>query len=106
MRWSLQDAKNGFSALVEAARRDGPQTVTKRGLPAVVVVAADEFDRLRRLDARPRESFVEFLLAGPKSDAGLVPSGPNSGGPNPSGPGRSGGAGSGPSDAGRDSGDR
>ncbi len=35
--WSVQDAKNRFSEVVAAARR-GPQTVTKHGKPAVVVV--------------------------------------------------------------------
>ena len=64
--WSLQDAKNKFSALVEAARRDGPQTVTKRGEPAVVILAAEEYGRLRGLEARQRPSFVEHLLAIPK----------------------------------------
>ena len=33
--WSVQDAKNRFSEVVEAARRK-PQTVTKHGKPAVV----------------------------------------------------------------------
>ena len=44
--WSVQDAKNRFSEVVEAARRE-PQTVTKHGKPAVVVVAVDEYERLR-----------------------------------------------------------
>lgn len=69
--WSLQDAKNKFSTVVEAARTEGPQTVTKRGQPAVVVVAADEFARLKQLDAKPRMDFVEFLLSGPKVDGEL-----------------------------------
>ena len=42
--WSVQDAKNRFSEVVEAARRE-PQTVTKHGKPAVVVVAVDEYER-------------------------------------------------------------
>jgi antitoxin Phd len=66
--WSLQDAKNKFSALVEAARRNGPQTVTKRGEPAVVVVAAEEYERLCKLEQERRPSFVELLLSGPKGD--------------------------------------
>ncbi len=70
--WSLQDAKNKFSTVVEAARTEGPQTVTKRGQPAVVVVAADEFARLKQLDAKPRMNFIEFLLSGPKVDGELA----------------------------------
>ncbi len=50
--WSLQDAKNKFSAVVEAARNGTPQTVTKRGKPAVVVVAVEEYERLARKAAR------------------------------------------------------
>ena len=47
--WSVQDAKNRFSEVVEAARR-APQTVTKHGKPAVVVVDVEEYDRLRNVE--------------------------------------------------------
>ncbi len=66
--WSLHDAKNRFSALVEAAQRGQPQLVTKRGAPAVVVVAADEFERLEALRAQRVPSFAEHLLAMPQDD--------------------------------------
>ena len=62
--WSVQDAKNRFSEVVAAAQR-GPQTVTKHGKPAVVVVAADEYDRLRKLQQLKAPSFAELLLAMP-----------------------------------------
>ena len=62
--WSLQDAKNRFSEVVEAARRK-PQTVTKHGQPAVVIVAADEYERLRMLQHLKAPSFAELLLAMP-----------------------------------------
>jgi prevent-host-death family protein len=39
------------SSVVEAARRR-PQTVTKHGKPAVVVVDVVEYERLRRLERR------------------------------------------------------
>lgn len=63
--WSVQDAKNRFSEVVEAARRK-PQTVTKHGKPAVVIVAADEYDRLRKLQQFKAPSFAEMLLAMPQ----------------------------------------
>ena len=66
-RWSLQDAKNSFSAVVEAARRE-PQTVTKHGKPAVVVVAADEYERLRQSACVAAPSFADHLLAMPADD--------------------------------------
>jgi len=65
--WSIQDAKNGFSGLVDAARR-APQTVTKHGRPAVVVVDAGEYERLRRLERLQAPGFAAMLLAMPRDD--------------------------------------
>jgi prevent-host-death family protein len=63
--WSVQDAKNQFSAVVEAARR-APQTVTKHGKPAVVVIDAEDYERLRKLEKAKAPSFKELLLAIPR----------------------------------------
>jgi antitoxin Phd len=65
--WSVQDAKNRFSEVIEAARRN-PQTVTKHGKPAVVVVDVAEYERLRRLERAQAPSFAEVLLAIPRDD--------------------------------------
>jgi antitoxin Phd len=65
--WSVQDAKNRFSEVVEAARRT-PQTVTKHGKPAVVVVDVVEYERLRRLERSQAPSFADVLLAMPRDD--------------------------------------
>ncbi|NVO17673.1 MAG: type II toxin-antitoxin system Phd/YefM family antitoxin [Rhodoplanes sp.] len=46
-RWSLQDAKARLSEVVRLAQQDGPQRVTVHGRDAVVIVRADEFDRMR-----------------------------------------------------------
>lgn len=66
-RWSVQDAKNRFSEVIEAAR-EKPQTVTKHGKRAVVVVAAEEYDRLKTLEKQKAVSFKEHLLNMPKDD--------------------------------------
>ncbi|MBX9774638.1 MAG: type II toxin-antitoxin system Phd/YefM family antitoxin [Xanthobacteraceae bacterium] len=47
-RWRLQDAKARLSEVVRHAQQRGPQRVTVHGRDAVVVVRADEFDRMRR----------------------------------------------------------
>src|SRR5688572_28555646 len=47
-RWRLQDAKARFSEVVREAREHGPQRVTLHGRDAVVIVNAEEFDRLQR----------------------------------------------------------
>jgi prevent-host-death family protein len=65
--WSVQDAKNRFSEVVAGARRE-PQTVTKHGKPAVVVVDVAEYERLRRLERAEAPSFAEVLLAMPQDD--------------------------------------
>lgn len=65
--WSVQDAKNRFSAVVEAARRE-PQTVTKHGKPAVVVVDAAEYARLKHLEQLEAAPFTAHLLAMPADD--------------------------------------
>ena len=65
--WFVQDAKNRFSEVVEAARRK-PQTVTKHGRPAVVVVDVAEYERLRRIARAHAPSLAELLLALPQDD--------------------------------------
>ena len=64
--WPLQDAKNRFSAVVNAALAGAPQRVTRRGKPAVVVLAVDEYERLRQLEKSNAPTFIEQLLAIPK----------------------------------------
>ena len=57
--WKLEDAKARFSELVRRARTEGPQRVTVRGKDAVVVIGAEELDRL--LPRKARVPFVEFM---------------------------------------------
>ena len=64
--WSLQDAKNRFSAVVNAALAGEPQTVTRRGVPAVVVLAVDDYERLCQAERADAPTFIEHLLAIPK----------------------------------------
>ena len=65
--WSVQDAKNRFSEVVDAARR-GPQTVTKHGKPAVVIVDAARYERLEGLERAEAPTFGELLLEMPQDD--------------------------------------
>jgi hypothetical protein len=48
--------------------RRAPQTVTKHGKPAVVVVDVLEYERLRHLERAKAPSFAEFLLTMPQDD--------------------------------------
>jgi prevent-host-death family protein len=71
--WSLQDAKNRFSEVVRAARMGTPQVVTRRGERAVVVLAAEAYDRLKGREQAPARSFTEHLLAMPRKGAAIAP---------------------------------
>lgn len=63
--WTVQDAKNRFSAMVDAAMAGVPQEVTRRGKPAVVVLSAEEYRRLLKGAVARRESFADHLMAFP-----------------------------------------
>lgn len=66
--WTVQDAKNRFSAVVEAALAGTPQQVSRRGKPAVVVLSADDYAHLLERAVAARESFADHLLAFPGTD--------------------------------------
>ncbi len=59
--WALQDAKNGFSRVVENALRQGPQTVTKHGKETVVILSMEDY---RKTTAR-KGSLTDFFRASP-----------------------------------------
>jgi len=63
--WKLEDAKARFSEVVRRAREQGPQAVTVRGRRAVVVVDAEEYDRLAApKPALDLTAFLETLWVG------------------------------------------
>jgi antitoxin Phd len=64
--WALQDAKGHFSEVVERARRDGPQIVTRHGEEAVVIVAAEQFRQLTRRGGA--DDLVSFFAHSPLTD--------------------------------------
>ena len=54
MDWQLHEAKARFSELVQKAIDEGPQTVTRRGKPSVVVLSAEQYELMqkRQLDLK------------------------------------------------------
>jgi prevent-host-death family protein len=70
-RWLLQDAKARFSELVRRAHNEGPQMVTVRGRDEVVVVAADQFRRLK--GDRTGAALVEAMQASPYREIDIEP---------------------------------
>jgi len=65
--WQLQEAKSRLSQVVDHALREGPQTITLRGKPAVVVVSFEEFQNL----IRPSTSLRDFFRQSPLYDTEL-----------------------------------
>lgn len=63
-RWQLQTAKAQFSELFRRARSEGPQWVTRQDKEAVVVLPAEEFERLQARSRQP-QSLVDFFAASP-----------------------------------------
>ena len=50
---SAKDAKYGFGRLIDLARAE-PVAVAKHGRPGVVVLAIEEYERLKRLDVQEK----------------------------------------------------
>src|SRR5438067_6575272 len=69
--WLLQDAKARFSELVRRVRTEGPQHVTVHGRDEVVVVAAEEFRRLK--GDLTGEALVAAMQASPSPEIDIEP---------------------------------
>jgi prevent-host-death family protein len=65
--WTVAEAKAKFSELIDKALSRGPQIVTRSGRKAVVIVAADEWERKTRRTG----NLAEFLAASPLRGSGL-----------------------------------
>jgi antitoxin Phd len=65
--WQLQDAKARFSELFRLARK-GPQRVTKHGKEAVMVLSAEEYERLSKARAG---SLAQFFADSPLAGSGI-----------------------------------
>ena len=65
--WTVAQAKAKFSEVIDKARSLGPQTITRHGHKAAVVVAADEWERKNRR----KGNLAEFFASPPLGRSGL-----------------------------------
>lgn len=65
--WTVAQAKARFSEMVDRAMTDGPQTITRKGRTAVVVVGAEEWQRKTQRSG----NLAEFFAASPLRGSGL-----------------------------------
>lgn len=65
--WTVAEAKAKFSEIIERAMSEGPQTITRKGRTAAVVVGAEEWQRKTKRVG----SLAEFFAASPLPGSGL-----------------------------------
>jgi prevent-host-death family protein len=65
--WTVAAAKAKFSEVIELARSRGPQTITRNGCTAVVIVAAEEWERKTSRVG----NLAEFFAGSPLRGSGL-----------------------------------
>jgi antitoxin Phd len=53
---------------VDAVQKGKAQVVTRRGVPTVVVVSIEEFEKFHRFEAAQAPSFINLLLSMPTDD--------------------------------------
>ncbi|MGH7023752.1 MAG: type II toxin-antitoxin system Phd/YefM family antitoxin [Caulobacteraceae bacterium] len=67
--WTVAQAKAKLSEVMEKARTDGPQDITRRGRKTVVVVDAEQWERTSRSETRG--NLADFTLVSPLRGSGL-----------------------------------
>jgi prevent-host-death family protein len=65
--WTLAEAKAKFSEVIERALSQGPQTITRRGRIAAMVVGAQEWQRKTKRIG----NLAEFFAVSPLRGSGL-----------------------------------
>lgn len=73
--WTVAKAKAKFSEVIERARSHGPQTITRRGRKAAVVVGAEEWERKTKRHGTLAEFFASSPLRGSRVQIKRVRSG-------------------------------
>jgi prevent-host-death family protein len=62
--WQVQAAKTHLSEVIELARTEGPQTITRHGRERAVLLSVEDYRALAAL----KPDFKAYLLGGPKLD--------------------------------------
>ena len=74
--WSVAAAKAKFSEVIDRALSEGPQAITRNGRSAVVVVAADEWERKTKRTGSLAEFFARSPLRGSGMEIERIKDGP------------------------------
>jgi prevent-host-death family protein len=68
--WQLQTAKAHFVEIFRLVRLTGLQRITRQGKESVVVLRAEDFDRLINKSRQPK-SLVKFFAESPQVGSGI-----------------------------------
>lgn len=66
--WTVEDVRNDFAAIAQAAYAGEPQYVTNHSQPDLVILTKSSFDQIKQQERGENRQFVEFLISGPKGD--------------------------------------
>ena len=66
--WTVAEAKAKLSEVIDRSRTDGPQTITRHGQIAAVLVSFEEWERKTKRIG----TLAEFFAASPLPDSELV----------------------------------
>lgn len=65
--WTVAEAKAKFSEVLEKAKSEGPQKISKHGRTTAVIVAAEEWER----KTQRKGTLAEFLMSSPLRGSGI-----------------------------------
>jgi len=65
--WTVAEAKAQFSELLDKAKSEGPQKITKHSRTTAVIVAAEQWEK----NVQHKGTLAEFLAASPLPGSGL-----------------------------------
>ncbi|MCA1595843.1 MAG: type II toxin-antitoxin system Phd/YefM family antitoxin [Chloroflexi bacterium] len=66
--WTVAKARAKLSEVITRAQLEGPQTITRQGRNAVIVVSAEEWER----KTKRKGNLAEFFAASPLRNSGLI----------------------------------
>jgi len=65
--WTVAEAKARFSEVIDRAKAEGPQKITKHGRTTAIIVSADQWER----KSERKGNLAEFLAASPLRGSGV-----------------------------------
>jgi prevent-host-death family protein len=75
-QWTVAEAKAKFSEVLDKARSEGPQAITRNGRKTAVIVSAEEWERKNKRKGTLADFFAASPLAGSRLKIRRIPGDP------------------------------